>query len=306
MNYRIKISMLLWSILCLFALPTVAIAAQDALVSQDKAEIHELRDSGSPVIETLSLGEKVRVSTKQKDGWYKIQSKSGKFGWISQISLSILNETTFNKKSEMELTTDRDSGNHIRKPFFQLLVGGLFGEFVSPNTTSAIGASSKHLYPTEGGLLEGSFRLSDLLSLAIRVMYLGSISKISGYTISQSGTPLLLGANFDLYYTLMWDITCGIYAGADLHGTTTISDNLNGSNFEDIFQSGYFASMVKVKSRHWLTKQVSLFYELGLYFSRGSTQQLAQPYYSYANGTITIGVLEQLGPFLDLGFQFTF
>jgi len=63
------------------------VSAQTMYVSKDTVKVTEEKSPMSAVVETLRLGDQVRVLEKS-DRHYKIQARSGKTGWVFKFKLS--------------------------------------------------------------------------------------------------------------------------------------------------------------------------------------------------------------------------
>lgn len=63
------------------------LSAQTMYVSKDEVKVTEEKSPMSPVVDTLRLGDQVRVLEKS-DRHYKIRTQSGKTGWVFKFKLS--------------------------------------------------------------------------------------------------------------------------------------------------------------------------------------------------------------------------
>lgn len=63
------------------------VSAQTMYASKDEVKVTEEKSPMSAVVETLRLGDQVRVLEKS-DRHYKIQARSGKTGWVFKFKLS--------------------------------------------------------------------------------------------------------------------------------------------------------------------------------------------------------------------------
>lgn len=60
-----------------------AYAAQNALVIDPNAKIHAHPSNESSILETLRKGDRLRISSERKNGWYRVKTlKSDALGWI--------------------------------------------------------------------------------------------------------------------------------------------------------------------------------------------------------------------------------
>lgn len=65
----------------------VLLSAQTMYVSKDEVKVTEEKSPMSPVVDTLRLGDQVRVLEKI-DRHYKIRTQSGKTGWVFKFKLT--------------------------------------------------------------------------------------------------------------------------------------------------------------------------------------------------------------------------
>jgi hypothetical protein len=80
-------------------------AAQEAIVSAEEAAIRERPTTDAKVIESLPSGATLKVSSRQKDGWYKARASTGQIGWVSQDDITL-----------KQYSTELKQGNVVLKP----------------------------------------------------------------------------------------------------------------------------------------------------------------------------------------------
>src|SRR5258708_7651186 len=73
--------------------PLRATASQEAVIDVEKASIRQHPDTDGRVLENLKSGERIRISSTNRNGWYKAKTKDGKFGWIWQGELFTVNDS---------------------------------------------------------------------------------------------------------------------------------------------------------------------------------------------------------------------
>ncbi len=191
-----------------------AFAAQEAMVTVEQAAIRERPSLDAKIIESKPTGAKIRVSSFGKDGWYKVKTSIGQFGWIWQADLTLLSFSDDIKASNLEMpehTHERRVGAHLPWFFFRLGFG-------TAPLVAQIGDTKGHLHLSTMGFAELAVTLwrPDLRG-ALRVF---SFSNAFGVAFSDNETDVLPGATGlmfglenDLSKDENHDFVVGLYAG---------------------------------------------------------------------------------------------
>ena len=69
--------------LCCVISPAYSLAADMGIITADGVNLRESPDTGSSVLDTLSLGQEVEVLAVE-NGWYRIMLSGGTVGYIRQ------------------------------------------------------------------------------------------------------------------------------------------------------------------------------------------------------------------------------
>lgn len=303
----------------LFLCTTLAHAAQDAVVAAEQAAVRERPSRDAVVMESLSQGTKVRVSSKAKNGWFKTRSSVGLHGWIWQGHLS------FPQKAEEENSTE--VLNHYRhvphaqergvRPYlpFSLRGGGLVLGMFSSAVSSKLGLGKGRPYFASGGFIEAGYRVKEDLRLTGRFMGYTHTSGVLfhgvRYDVSHTGYPLLAGIEATVLSTERFDITGALYAGFSLSNKLEVSAPAFSQPNAFVIESVAPAAMLNFGAKYLLSRRWAAVFELAAYYSYIPKQRVPNafngdgPFRDDAN-TMTELRVNHLGMIAGVGVQFDF
>lgn len=301
----------------LFLLPiTEARAAQDAIVIVDQAAVRERPEFDAAVIESIEQGESVKVSSKNKDGWYKTRAKTGQYGWIWQADLSypeFMHESeAANSKTRQQPHIDRGVRPY---PLFSLRLGGHALGLAPTSLSRKLGLGSYHVYFAGEGFIEAGYRTSDRLRLVARFMGYSHESGILyqgvRYDVNMSGYPLLFGGDLDITHGERVDVSAAVYAGVSLSNRLEVVAPAFQPPNSFALEAVAPAVMLNFTSKYFITRFLSGVFETGLYYSYIPKQRVPGPF--NADGpfrddvnTMTELRVSQLALFFGLGIQLDF
>lgn len=312
--------MRLFAIAIALLIPAYSFAAQDAVVTVEQAAVRETPTMDAESIQNLNAGTKVRVSQYNKDGWYKIKSKSGKYGWIWQADITILAYTTDVETANLEMQKkSHDRRSRAEGPWLFVRTGGSVYLLTSADVSHRLRNASSTLYPGLGGFLEVATRIGENYRLALRLGTYSASSSLShknvttglttSYTITHKGTPVLFGLDTDILQTEIFQLAGGIYAGFGMSNTTTIQSDQPAPNSTELSQN-YFAAMLNFAAKYWFAHRFAIVGEFGVYYSRIPKSDVKPPFngdapFRQADGNLGSLIVNHLGPVIGLGIQFS-
>lgn len=117
---RVILGLLLFFSLEVFAQKaTPASKGQTAEVTVDGAIVYQEANFDAPVIVTLPVGKKIRISTGKKDTFYRILVKPGVTGWISDVDVSVpLSKSVKSKASSKKSKKAKAERPKNTKPYY--------------------------------------------------------------------------------------------------------------------------------------------------------------------------------------------
>lgn len=248
-----------------------AIAAQDSTVVVDNAPIRIEPKSSAKILEYLPVGTEIRISSyPMSGGWYKVRSKSGAYGWISETYLSV-----FKPKKNEEGKEDIIQGpkpERDRKWFVRGFGGFDFFRPDDLNTLFTFQDLNTGYYA--GGEL-GVF-ISDRVALLFRseAMVKDIVAKENqsqlNFNLSLRSYPTMLG--FDFYVTKLpaMRLSLGIYGGIGLATSFAVEGSTLAKPNISVLQAQPFTSLARANLTRPLGRIISVFMELGYRYLRTS------------------------------------
>jgi hypothetical protein len=295
-----------------------AFAAQDAVVTVDQAPIREQPTMDAKIIETKTAGSTLRISSSSKDGWYKVRTANGQFGWMWQADLALKALSEHVSAASLELrdrTHERRELPDFDHPFY-VKFAGLYTVFTSVSVSENLGLESTKAYGATGFILEAGFGLSERLLLALRYMtYSGSTDftiQNTAYGLTLSSAPLLLGLNYDFFKTDTVTAAMGVYGGWSFGNTLTlVAPTFGVPNTTEVSSSGP-AAYVNFDVKYWLFKQLAFVGELGIYYTHSPSKQISTTFNGDSvfrdpqTNSPTAFSTSMFGPVFALGVQLNF
>ena len=258
--------------LALSLLPLRVQAAQDSTVVVDNAPIRLEPRSSSKVLEYLSVGTEVRVSSyPMPGGWYKIRSKTGAYGWLSETFLSVY-------KPKDENSVAKDDVPQGPKPerdrkFFIRTLGGF--DFFRPDELNFL-FNFQDL--NTGYYIGGEFGafISERVAMVFRsealVKDVVAKENSSGvnFNLSLRSYPTMLG--FDFYIAKMpaMRLSFGIYGGLAMSTSFAVEASALPQPNIVVLQAQPFTTLARLNLTRPLGRIISVFMELGYRYLRTS------------------------------------
>ena len=81
---------LVWAV-CLITFPKLARASQTAIVTHSGVRVYQSPDDGSEELARYEQGTRIRVSSLNKRGWFKVKVDESRYGWINGSDLALEN-----------------------------------------------------------------------------------------------------------------------------------------------------------------------------------------------------------------------
>lgn len=243
-------------------------AAQDSTIITDNAPIRVEPRSNGKVLEYLAVGTEVRISSfPMQGGWYKIRSKTGAYGWVSEKFLSVYRPPAEATKEEIPQgpRPERD-----RKWFVRAL-GGF--DFFRPDDVNALfNFSDLNTGYYVGG--EFGYFVSDRVALEFRseAMVKDVVAKetLSGinFNLSLRSYPTMLG--FDFYFAKLpaMRLSLGVFGGVALATSFAAEASALALPNITVLQRQPFTSLLRLNLTRPLGRIISVFMELGYRYLR--------------------------------------
>lgn len=215
---------LLLAVLILLGTPTVALSAQEAMVTIEQAPIREKPAVNSTIIESRASGERIRVSSYNREGWYKVKTSSGQYGWIWQGDIALTSFSDDVAAANLELQEREHNRRHLPEPPRFMLRGSLN---LSPILIAQVDARKGNAHATFGGFGEFQLRVSDGLRLALRLMSYVDVTRwpansITDADVEPGHTLGLIGFEQDVSGNDKQGLSVGAYGGFTLASSMTV------------------------------------------------------------------------------------
>lgn len=266
-------------------------AAQYATVIVDQAAIRESPSFEARIIETKAASKKIRVSSFAKDGWYKIKSDAGAYGWIWQkdITLAALESDVKAANLDLPERSHERRGSRQLPWFFFRLSGG-----VSP-LVGIVEANSGHLHLTLGGAIDAGVKLSDDLRFMVRLQSLSNGSTLGGSTneadVLPGLTAAMVGLEQDISAAETHDWSVSLNAGVNL--STNVGIQYADGTIFTVSGTGY-AFLAAVNYKYYFKNWISMVFEGGFFWDYILQTEIPE----YASSHVNI-----YGPLLQVGLQ---
>lgn len=283
--------------LCII-LPAQIQASQDAMVSVEQAAVRERPSTDSKIIESKPTGEKIRVSSFSKDGWYKIKSNIGQYGWIWQNDITLLNMSSDVKAANLEMTDkEHDRRELLHERWLFLRLGGSALSLIDQ-----VGDTSGHLHLAAGGYGEVAVRITEGMRGAVRLMAFGDLMSVTSmgstnFDVFPGGVFAMLGAETEFSTSTTHDLAMSLYAGPSLANSVSVtrSDGKPPANFA--VTGTAWAFLANFTYRYIYTNLIRFVGDVG--FMYVYTPRLPIPNFGVPH-------VSEYGPSLSLGVEFAF
>jgi hypothetical protein len=293
----------------------LAVAAQDAVTIIEQAKIQQSPSPAAETLETRPIHTKLRISSFNKDGWYKVRTTSGQFGWIYQSDIRLLNMSDDLSAAALEVkSVPHDRRGDIQPPRFYARAGGSIYTFFNTDLNEKLGLRKVGMFPALGYFADFAIRLEDRLKLAARFQaYAHNTRKTFGadsILIEQDQMAALLGLRARVTSMENFDIEMGLYGGVPLKTKIRLTaTDYVAPNFTQT-TSGIYTVLINASGVYRLSRYFSVTAELGL---------LASKFRNYRPRTFLgdsvlrndLGQMKELdmthaGPLFNVGLQFQF
>jgi hypothetical protein len=243
-------------------------AAQDTTVVVDNAPIRSEPKSNASILEYLSIGTEVRVSSfPMEGGWYKVRSKTGLYGWLNEKFLSVYKAP--NKDGELEAGTgpkpERD-----RKFYFRFF-GGY--DFFRPDDLNSVFAFHELNTGTMFGTEAGMF-ISERVSVAFRGEILSNnvVAKESQsqifFNLGLRSYPVMGGFDFHFIKLPAMRLSLGIFGGVALATSFSSEASSLAAPNVMVLQRSPFTTLARLNLTRPLGRILSVFIEGGYRYLR--------------------------------------
>lgn len=280
--------------LVLFLLATMTLlstakihAAQNAMITVEKAEIRESRSLDAPTIETKSAGAKIRISSRSKDGWYKIRATNGQFGWIWQADLAVLGDAADTRNLGLDSRGARSERQPYSQPRFYLMGGAAEFTIFPADLNDRMNQKTGNYYMGLDYFGQISLRMDERLRFAFRVMNYDFSSAVvannKNYTVEFSSTPLLIGFENSLFQGDHFEVMAGLFGGIGYNNKLVIVSTDDAVPNSVTFESSDLALLFTVDLKYWLSRHIGIVLEGGVYFSQMTSVSVSTPF----NGSTT-------------------
>lgn len=206
------------SVLAIVFWSLTAHAAQTGKVIVDEAAVREFPQEDAKVVAKIARDEVVTVSNQPTSGFFKARVKSGQIGWIAASDLQVKGT----KRGAIPI-----AGRKSAVPPEDLRVMAGYGISMLSYSGLSSAFTTTGLSPNSF-FLEGQFRISDALFLALRAQYYtgSATSTVTTGTTQLLDTtlmPVMLGANYTFIRKDAFRLGAGVYAGLSFGSSTKVT-----------------------------------------------------------------------------------
>ncbi len=245
-------------------------AAQDSTIVVDNAPIRLEPRSNAKVLEYLAVGTEVRISSyPMPGGWYKIRSKTGAYGWLSETFLSVY-------KPKDDSLVSKDDVPQGPKPerdrkFFIRGLGGF--DFFRPDELNFL-FDFQDL--NTGYYVGGEFGvfISERVAMEFRseAMVKDIVAKENSsgvnFNLSIRSYPTMLGFDFYIAKLPAMRLSFGIFGGVALSTTFAAEASALPQPNIIVLQRQPFTTLARLNLTRPLGRIISVFMELGYRYLR--------------------------------------
>lgn len=242
---------------------TLVHAAQNALIINSDATIRSAPFAEADPIETRKSGETIRISSFQKDGWFKVRATNGQFGWIWQADIAVDSETPEIRSASIDLLGKSKYKVSRDQPWLY------FRPMLTLYSLSAANIGGYRFnYSIHSGMnFDLRARVDNTLSFDLRAGYYQTPKAGADYIeITRRGVPVLLGAEFTLSRTNKSTNALVILAGMDysvISIDATKEASPNSTSATQFTPIGWISYMQKKK----IGLTTSFIWDLGVFYS---------------------------------------
>ena len=300
------------------SIPIPAFTAQNATVVVEDAPVRSKPTQDAAVLEVKKLGAPIRISSNNREGWFKTRTGKGVYGWIWQADVLIPSSKSDIGAANLDFKAhERVERKPRKQPWFFIRGGGEFLLAFNGNVSRKLGLGMFNPYPTIGGYGEIAVRVDENLRLALRLSHTTGAStatytsavnqSVTTYSITHSSTPILLGLDADVFRGESWDFGSGIYVGGATNTMKIQATSAPSPNNFTLSQFNY-AALINFTGRYRLSKHWSIISDFGAHIAPTTVMQIPNAFNGSAPFLLQNGALgkvraTQVGPYLTAGLQ---
>lgn len=261
-----------------------AMAAQNAKVIVDSANVYDKPQTDGAVVGTVTKDSKIAVSNQPTNGFYKTRTLSGALGWISGNDIStaaVADESSGNsgassdsKKPKKETPTVSD---HSRIQIF----GGI--NYIANEPLASQMLPTGSVMGFSGGA-EIQFKINELFYWGGRAEYLTASSETKSgaitQTVSFSTIPLMLGGMIVPLSKPKFRLGFGAYVGISLLTSLKVEKTSAAEN--PAYSSSDLCEYANVQASYKISNSMAILGEAGyrLHSATGGYPQTSQGTYA--------------------------
>ncbi len=276
-----------------------ASAAQNAVVTVTRADLHASPDPQSEVLESKFSGSRLRVSSFHKNGWYRVKTSNGRYGWIWQTDIAV----DFDQAPLTSASIDLAGTARERKPRESHWL------FLTPRAV-ALGLSSVNVggfrfnYTASMGILfDLAVQLDSTVKAVARTGYYSGSLGADLFTASRSGLLLLGGAEFEFSRRTHWHTGLNLLAGIDTNSITLEAVAAASPNTVSASESSLLG-MLSYVAKYTLNSKTRFALEAGAYFEQLKSRTLTKVAFMQRAGDPSSLTPRFMGPFVSFGVEF--
>lgn len=309
--------LLLLTVTVALLLSASVFAAQNAVVTSRRAAIYQNPSEESPILEYADPGDKVRISNHHKDGFYKVKTKGGGYGWIWQAHVAIDQEDSNIKVANLEMANHNHEHRFdtTKKRIF-IRGSGFFFALMSSDISNRLDYKKFPYYPSYGGFFDIGVGISDGMRILGRVGYYTGGKTVTkdtlNFSVTHSSIPILLGLEGDVYRGKRFDISSAVYVGAGLQSTTSVTATSASAPNAFTLQSTSLAALGNFSLKYFFSNNIAIVTELGALYSQTGLRTIGTDFNGSENfkniddGQLGKFRIRHVGPYASLGFQIAF
>ncbi|MBI2604459.1 MAG: hypothetical protein HYW49_00105 [Deltaproteobacteria bacterium] len=276
-----------------------ASAAQNAVVTVTRADLHASPDPESEVLESRFSGARLRVSNFHKNGWYRVRATNGRYGWIWQADIAV----DFDQAPLASASIDLAGTARDRKPRESHWL------FLTPRVV-ALGLSSINVGGFRGNytasmgfLFDLAVQLDTMIKAVARTGYYSGSLGGEIFSASRSGLLLLGGAEFELSRRPHWHTGINLLAGIDSNSITLEAAAAANPSTVSASESSLLG-MLSYVAKYTLNPKTRFALEFGAYFEQSKSRTLEKVAFMQRAGNPSSLTPRFMGPFVSFGVEF--
>ncbi|HRK02007.1 MAG TPA: hypothetical protein PLH57_05030, partial [Oligoflexia bacterium] len=255
------------------------------------------------------------ISTYAREGWFKVRTTKGDYGWVWQADVVVPTSKTDSKAAQMDFIPRPETKRKDRvAPWLFVRAGPKAVASLNGGLSNKLGLGDNHFYPHLGGYADIAFSLEESIRLAFRTEFLSMSQSVSYFTVnydlSQSSTLFFVGLDVDVVRGESWDLGAAAYFGGNSSSLTVKCTSYVAPNSFTVDHFNY-AALIQFTSRYWFNQRLAFVGELGAHIAPAPRSQIqanfngSEPFRN-PDGDVGQVKASASGPYISAALQLAF